>query len=249
MTEMDSADLLDPGSGVVVGGPPELRRLMDAYRRMLARLERERLESGRRAMSIVEAERAHVSRELHDEIGQTLTAVLLLLRQAAAPTGGEQALDEAQLAVRSALDDLRRIADRLRPDTLEMLGLPAALASLVETFCDRTGLESEADFADESLGLTSETELAFYRIAQEALTNIARHADATRVEVSLKQDETGTLLRVTDDGRGIDSFEKHRPGGIRGMRERAGTVNARFSIGRAPVGGGTEVTLFKPSVR
>src|SRR5919205_292142 len=131
-----------------------------------------------------EAERVAIARDLHDEVGQVLTGVLLQLNSIAeAAPEHEEALGEARQAVRRALDEVRRISSELRPEMLEHLGLVSALTELSSSFARVTGVAVERRFATSLPKLQPEVELAIYRIAQESLTNIARHAQARRVVI------------------------------------------------------------------
>ncbi|MGH3059440.1 MAG: HAMP domain-containing sensor histidine kinase, partial [Gaiellaceae bacterium] len=132
---MDSVDLLRPGQRLEVGRSDEVGDLVRAFNHMLDRLETERLENGRRVLAAQEAERVGIARDLHDEVGQLLTGVLLHLDSIAgtAPDQREE-IDEAKQAVRQALDEVRRISSELRPEMLEHLGLVSALTELTTTF-------------------------------------------------------------------------------------------------------------------
>ncbi len=185
---MGDVDLLRPGGRLTPTGSPEVVGLVRAFNEMLARLEDERRESGRLALAAQEGERKRIAIELHDEIGQTMTGVLLLLERVAGevPSERREVFVEVQDAVRKSLDDVRRIAQELRPELLEHLGLVSALKSLAGAITGRAGLELEWDFAHELPALSPDAELAVYRVAQESLTNVARHTRATRVWVSLQ---------------------------------------------------------------
>jgi two-component system, NarL family, sensor histidine kinase UhpB len=244
-TLMASVDPLRPGQRVRVPGPSsEVTVLAHTFNEMLDRLEVERRESGRRSLSAQEEERRRLAAELHDEIGQTLTALVFQLDRVAARTGNE-ARDDALGARDTAVqlvDDVRALARRLRPEALDALGLPAALTNLIERLSERTGLHVEREIQRDLPALTPEAELVVYRVAQESLTNVVRHAGASRASVSLRADAEGVLLTVTDDGRGF-SPEEVEHGGIRNMRERALLVGAELAIGPAPDGTGTQVLL------
>ena len=136
-------------------------------------------ESGRRVLAAQEAERVGIARDLHDEVGQLLTGVLLQLNSIAeaAPEHRDE-IDEPKEAVRRALDEVRRISSELRPEMLEHLGLVSALTELTTTFGRVSGIHVERDFDPSLPKLEPETELAVYRIAQESLTNVARHSNA-----------------------------------------------------------------------
>src|ERR687883_1415025 len=178
---METVDLLRPGQRLQVARDDEIGSVVTTFNRMLDRLERERQESGRRVLAAQEAERVAIARDLHDEVGQVLTGVLLQLNSIAeAAPEHEQALAEARQAVRRALDEVRRISSELRPEMLEHLGLVSALTELSTSFARVSGVRVEPQFEQSLPELAPETELAVYRIAQESLTNVARHANANR---------------------------------------------------------------------
>ncbi|WP_280489464.1 sensor histidine kinase, partial [Nocardia carnea] len=191
-----------------------------------------------------EGERQRIARELHDEIGQSLTVALLSMKRAAdrAPTDVVDVLHGAQETVRGCLDEVRGIARRLRPDVLDDLGLSSALSALCSEFSSTAGLGVHREVDRNLPRLAPDIELVCYRVAQESLTNIARHADARRVGLSLRVGGDALILRVTDDGRGGVAEDG---AGIRGMRERALLVNATLTID-SPPGHGTEVCLTIP---
>jgi two-component system, NarL family, sensor histidine kinase UhpB len=245
---MDMVDLLRPGQRLQVGRGDEIGRVVRAFNRMLDRLEAERRRSGRRVLAAQEAERVGIARDLHDEVGQVLTGVLLQLNSIAdaAPDHREE-IDEAKQAVRHALDEVRRISSELRPEMLEDLGLVSALTELSTTFGRVSGVRVERQFEASLPKLAPDTELAVYRIAQESLTNVARHAEAAEVMIALDRGPESVVLRVIDDGRGLDGPpEEH--GGLRSMRERALLVDGALAIKQAH-GGGVEVRLEVPAAR
>lgn len=242
---MRSVDLLRPGHRVDVTGPQEVRDLAAVFNEMLERLERERYESSWDALKTQESERKRVAQELHDEVGQALTAVMLQLGRLAkkAPNDLGEELTEALETTRTSLDDVRRIAKQLRPEALDDLGLVPALNVLAAAFAERTGLRIRRRLPEAIPPVGDEGELVLFRVAQESLTNAARHAQTTRVDLTLERDGRRVVLHVRDYGRGIDGI---RPGsGIRGMRERALLIGGNLSIANAP-GGGTEVSLSVP---
>jgi two-component system, NarL family, sensor histidine kinase UhpB len=243
---METVDLLRPGQRLPVDRDDEIGHVLAAFNRMLDRLERERQESGRRVLAAQEAERVGIARDLHDEVGQLLTGALLQLNSVAesAPAHREE-LDEARQAVRRALDEVRRISSELRPEMLEHLGLVSALTELSTTFARVSGVEVERRFDRSLPKLESDTELALYRIAQESLTNVARHAQANRVTLALERGHDSVVLRVVDDGRGFNGVpEEH--GGLRSMRERALLVEGALAI-KDRARGGVEVRLEVPA--
>jgi two-component system, NarL family, sensor histidine kinase UhpB len=243
---MHKVDPLVPGRRLDIerGATRELEDLADAFNDMLRRLEDERRESGRRALRAQEGERRRVARELHDELGQTMTGVLLRIDEAIrAPELAD--LEEAREDVRRSLDAVRRIARDLRPDPLEELGLHSALRGLAARLQRQTRLAVERRLDDDLPPLDEDAEIVVYRVAQEALTNVARHAGATRVVIALGRDGDAVTLTVEDDGRGVPAHVGHEARGITGMRERALLVRGRLTVGASPLGG-TRVTLRIP---
>ncbi|HEY8113655.1 MAG TPA: histidine kinase [Actinomycetes bacterium] len=242
---MSSVDLLRPGQRLPVSGGGEVAAVVRAFNEMLDRLETERGTSAARALSAQEAERRRIAQELHDEVGQSLTAVLLDLKRAAdrAPGPLRADLRQTQETTRESLDEVRRIARRLRPGVLEDLGLLSALTALATEFSTHTELAVRRRFEPGLPRLSDEAELVLYRVAQESLTNAARHAVARHVELALTRHADAVVLSVRDDGRGIGHTREGA--GIRGMHERALLVGARLSIESGPAGG-TEVRLRVP---
>jgi two-component system sensor histidine kinase UhpB len=243
---MEMVDLLRPGQRLRVLRHDEVGRVVVAFNRMLDRLEQERQESARRVLAAQEAERVGIARDLHDEVGQVLTGVLLQLNSIAETAPEHRAdLDEARQSVRGALDEVRRISSELRPEMLEHLGLVSALTELATTFARVAGVRVERDFATSLPKLAPEVELAVYRIAQESLTNIVRHAEASRVTIRLDSSHDSVVLRVVDDGRGFGG-DPVEHGGLRSMRERALLVGGALAIKDAPEGG-VEIRLEVPA--
>jgi two-component system, NarL family, sensor histidine kinase UhpB len=245
---MDTVDLLRPGQRLHVGRDDEVGRVVRAFNQMLDRLESERRRSARRVLAAQEAERLGIARDLHDEVGQLLTGVLLELNSIAeiAPEHRRE-LDGSRETVRRALDEVRRISSELRPEMLEHLGLVSALTELTTTFRRVSGIGVEHDFDASLPKLAPETELAVYRIAQESLTNVARHSNASNVRISLKRGPDGIVLCVGDDGRGFNGSMLEEHGGLRSMRERALLVDAALAIRESPRGG-VEVRLEVPTI-
>ena len=214
---------------------------------MLDRLEFERRDSARRALLVQEGERSRIARELHDEVGQTLTGVMLQVEglSAAIPDHLRPQLDELRETARQGTEDVRRIARQLRPEALEDLGLQSALAALATAFGEQAHVRVDRHLEPPRLPLSEEQELVIYRVAQEAMTNVARHADATAVELRLERTGDQVVLTVRDDGRGLPPAAHKSSHGIRGMRERAMLIGAAFTIMPAPERG-TEVRLSIP---
>jgi two-component system, NarL family, sensor histidine kinase UhpB len=247
---MENVDLLRPGGRMRPSGSREVAGLMRSFNEMLDRLESERRESASRALAAQEAERKRIAVELHDEVGQNMTGVLLLLGKVASevPPERRELLAEAQEATRRNVDEVRRIAQELRPELLEHLGLVSALKALATNFTERAGLEFEKDFARKLPELEPDVELAVYRVAQESLTNVARHARARRVLLSLQPGRDSVVLRMVDDGCGLNGQPAVGGGGLRGMRERALLVGATLAIKQAATGG-VEIRLEAPAAR
>jgi two-component system, NarL family, sensor histidine kinase UhpB len=231
---MRSVQPLEPGRRVAISGADEeVASLAAAFNEMLERLETERRESGRIASAAQEEERKRIARELHDEVGQVLTGVMLQLDDA-----------DAREAVRHSLEDVRRIARELRPEMLDDLGLLSALRALSNTAAHQ-GLRVERQLDIGDLRLGPEVELAVYRVAQESLTNVMRHAQAAEVLVALQQVDGALRLVVRDDGRGLPTGDGQAGVGIAGMSERALHVGGRLTVASSP-GAGTEVRLDIP---
>ncbi|WP_318214970.1 HAMP domain-containing sensor histidine kinase [Streptomyces sp. SCL15-6] len=242
---MTTVDLLRPGQRLPVSGGGEVPELIRTFNAMLDRLEHERATSSARVLLAQEAERRRIAQELHDEVGQSMTAILLVLGRAAddADQPLRDELHQAQEITRESLDEVRRLVRRLRPGVLDDLGLISALTSLTHDFATHTGLRVTRRFEADLPALDHETELVLYRVAQESLTNAARHADAERLEVSLGRADGAVVLTITDDGRGIEAACEGA--GIRGMRERALLIGAALDITSAP-GTGTRIRLAAP---
>ena len=218
---------------------------------MVGALERERNDLLRQLATAEEEERLRLSRELHDEMGQLLTALLLGLKTLErGPDAGDQSarIEELEKLADRIARETQQLALDLRPAALDTLGLELALENLLQEWTERTG--TEIDFHSVGLGgerFSPEVEAALYRVAQEALNNVLKHARATRVSVLLECRERFLRLIVEDDGTGFDveqtlaSPGKARRLGVRGMRERVARLGGTLEIESSP-GGGT--TLF-----
>jgi two-component system sensor histidine kinase UhpB len=175
-----------------------------------------------------------------------LTGVLLHLNSIADAAPSQRGeIDTAKQAVRAALDEVRRISSELRPEMLEQLGLSSALTELSTTFARVSGLHVERRFDTTLPKLSADSELAVYRIAQESLTNVARHADATEVTITLERGPDSVILSVSDNGGGFDGPPQEH-GGLRSMRERALLIDGALAVkpGRR---GGVDVRLEVPA--
>ena len=245
---MEDVDLLRPGQRLPEPGSGPAADLISSFNAMLDRLEAERAASSGQALAAQEAERRRVAQELHDEVGQSLTAVLLGMRQVAdrAPAELRHEVLLVQETARASLDEVRQVVRRLRPGVLDDLGLVSALTSLATEHARLTGAQVCRRLSPDLPPLGPDAELVVYRVAQEALTNVARHAAAGRVCVDLTPTFAGDAvqLRVADDGRGLG--DSREGAGIRGMRERAVLVAATLTIGPHQ-DGGTELRLLVPA--
>jgi two-component system sensor histidine kinase UhpB len=256
--EMERADLSRPGANLrrAVDGrsdPEEVTRLQLAFRRMLERLEAERRRTSSAALAAQEEERARVARDLHDEVNQSLTALLLRLEAARvkAPVELAHELADTKALANQAMEELLMLARQLRPAALDDLGLKAALAGHVKELGRqgkiRTSFEARGDFS----ALPSDVQLVVYRVAQEALSNAARHsgAEAVRIRLLRKQSPAGeedrVELTVGDDGSGFTFDQAARGLGIAGMRERALLVGGDVEVESRP-NVGTRVSLTVP---
>lgn len=242
---MDAVHELPPGERLAEDGTGAGERLVRSYNAMLDRLEAERGRSSARALAAQEAERHRIAQELHDEVGQSLTVVLLMLKrlEADVPDDVRGDLGEVRETAREGLDDIRRVARRLRPGVLDDLGLQAALSALCTDVGNSTGIPVRRTVGRGLPQLPAETELVIYRVAQEALTNIIRHAHAETVTVSLTKVGDHIVLVIRDDGVGF--AELHPGAGVSGMRERAMLVDAELDLESSP-GRGTTVRLVVP---
>lgn len=250
LTEMMSSVDPDMPGRRLAGIDPlstEGQALADAFNAMLDRLENSRREASRTALAAQEAERLRVARELHDEIGQSLTAVTIQAERAAdgAPALAAEALRCVADAVRDSLDEVRRIARELRPEALDDLGLVNALIALCTRIGAQGSLRVRRDLQGKLPPLSPDVELVVYRIAQEGLTNALRHSDARSATVALEADAEALTLRVADDGKGMPAQLPGGTAGIAGMRERALLVGGRLSIQSRPEQG-TELRLTIP---
>ncbi len=247
--EMEKVDLSRPGPLLPrsidgIGETEEVERIELAFLRMMDRLEAERRRAGSAALQAQEEERARVARDLHDEVNQSLTGLLLRLEAAreAAPPALEAELAETKALANQAMRELLSLARQLRPTALDDLGLAAAIAGQVEQLGHgdvEAEFSSEGDLSD----LGDDAQLVVYRVAQEALSNAARHSGADRVTVTLRRrDGDGVELKVSDDGRGFAFDESEGGLGIAGMRERALLIAGELTIESGP-GNGTTVRL------
>lgn len=245
---------------VTAAGPREIAQLADTFNVMLARRkegEQELKALSERLLLVQEEERTRIARELHDDLGQALTALKMDVGGLVAmlpPSAASAPLQNRLISrIVGTLDDtvtaVQRISSELRPSVLDDLGLAAAIEAEALRFEQRTGIECELSLPDhDEVRVSGPAVTAIYRIVQEALTNVARHANASRIELRLRQRPDELLLEIRDDGRGITAEEVSDPHslGLIGIRERAdlagGTVHFEGVAGR-----GTIVSVRIPS--
>jgi two-component system sensor histidine kinase UhpB len=251
---IEAIDPAEPSPLEIVPRDPieEIDRLSNSFGRLLERIEEERRQSGQLAMRAQEEERRRLARDLHDEVNQALTAILLRLEALALESPPERMGEVAELKrlVNQAMEELLNLARQLRPSALDDHGLVPAVQAQLKRFSARMGIEVRLRTEGDPNELPEVLQTAIYRVAQEALANVARHAGATVVEVELEAEGGGAELRVRDDGTGFDPGAIGRAGtegpgarlGLGGMAERARLVGGELDVRSAP-GGGTSVTL------
>jgi two-component system sensor histidine kinase UhpB len=243
---MERIDLAQPGqrADVPEADSDEVVRLVQSFNRMLGRLEDERTRTAAAVLQGQESERARVARDLHDECNQALTAVLLRLEAHVhdAPEQLREELRETKVVAIAAMDELLRLARELRPAALDDHGLQAALRTQLERFSDQTGVPSELRCYDELADLADHEQTVVYRVVQESLSNITRHAQASRVLVEVGRDHGRPVVRIMDDGVGFSGSGAGEGIGLVGMRERARLARGRLEVHSVP-GRGTAVEL------
>jgi two-component system sensor histidine kinase UhpB len=244
---MGRVDLLRPGQRAAgfEQSTSEVQALAQAFNEMLERLEAERRDSSSRVLAAQEEERLRIARELHDEIGQTLTAVALRAEHSSARAEPRNAeLSALAEMIQQSLQEVRRISRELRPEALDELGLRGALTALCSRIAEQSRIHVDRDLQGPLPALQPEVELAIYRIAQEAMTNAVRHSQAKKATLSLFCENRQLALTVRDDGRGLpdDAVEGT---GVTGMRERAMLIGGKLDVESTP-GGGVTVGLRLP---
>lgn len=246
---------LDVRAPRVLFSDPVLDRLNDTLNAVLDALQAHREQLHAMSSQVLQAqedERKRIARELHDETAQVLTTLLIglkMLERARSPEEVQERLAELRALTSQALEAVRNMAVELRPTTLDDLGLVAALESSTETYAARLGIPVHFEARGFEQRLSPQVELALYRVVQEALTNVARHASAHQVWVDLHHQGRAVVASVRDDGRGFDpmavSASKEAGLGLFGMRERMALVGGQLTIESAP-GRGTTVTACVP---
>jgi two-component system sensor histidine kinase UhpB len=242
---MERIDLTRPGvrAEVPEADSADVIRLVQGFNRMLGRLEDERSRTAAAVLQGQESERARLARDLHDECNQALTGVLLRLQATMqhAPENLQAELRDTKEVATAAMEELLRLARELRPAALDDHGLQAALRTQLHRFTDQTGVPADLRIYDELADLAEHEQTVVYRVVQESLSNVVRHARARHVVVELGRDHGRPVVRITDDGVGFSG----PPGdgiGLVGMRERAWLARGRLEVQSAP-GRGTTVEL------
>jgi two-component system sensor histidine kinase UhpB len=226
----------------------EVERLAQAFSKLLARIEAERRRAGRLQLRAQEEERKRVARDLHDEVNQALTAILLRLEALTqiAPPRLRDELAETKGLANQAMGELLQLARQLRPTALDDHGLLPAIEEQLRRFKAQHGIQTELTTEGSLDDLRSEQQLVVYRVTQEALTNVARHSRAEHVSVQIARDDGHVELAITDDGTGFEVGSEDRGLGLDGMAERARLVDGDFEVDAAP-GRGTTLRLRMPA--
>ncbi len=215
-------------------------------------MEQELLDLSAYLQTVREEERTRISRELHDELGQSLTALQLGLgvMEAQLPVGSPawaDHMDSLKALTDETISTVKRIASDLRPPLLDDLGLVSAMEWLLASFSKRTGVAHALLLPDNRPQYNANVSTAFFRILQEALTNVSRHGQATQVTVELIEQDAGVTLNITDNGKGMDeaALSARKSLGLIGMRERCLLLGGRFDIASLP-GEGTRIEVRIP---
>ena len=254
IARIEKIDPAEPSSQQITESDPvaEIDKLSRSFNGLLERIEEERRRSGTLAMRAQEEERRRLARDLHDEVNQALTAILLRLEALAqdSPPSHADEVTELKRLVNQAMEELLNLARQLRPSALDDHGLTPAIETQLKRFSARTGVEVTLEKDGDADTLPGDVQTAVYRILQEALANVGRHAGATAVAVELEVAGDRLDLRVRDDGAGFDPVAVSRNGsdnpgaglGLSGMAERARLAGGELDVRSAP-GGGTTVSF------
>ena len=247
--EIESIDPSEPGSFTAPEEPvEEVGRLAHAFAKLLERIEAERRRAGRLQLRAQEEERKRVARDLHDEVNQALTAILLRLEALThvAPPRLKAELAETKGLANQAMEELLQLARQLRPAALDDHGFVPTIEEQLRRFKAQYGIETTLSIEGALDDLGSDQQLVLYRVTQEALNNIVRHAEAQQVTVDIARTDGSVQLSVADDGKGFIPGEDEAGLGLEGMAERARLVNGEFEVDAAP-GRGTTLKLRVPA--
>jgi signal transduction histidine kinase len=202
----------------------------------------------RRAVELQEDERKRVARELHDEVGQALTSILIRLKnlqEEAGENAFSDRLDDLRSLTAQTIEELRRLAMDLRPAALDSLGIVPALQWYTQQCAERSGVDIKFCGPDKFERLPLETELILYRVAQEGITNAIRHGKAQIIEITLGRDPQVIRLTITDNGKGFNPIATNHGLGLVGIRERVELLNGSFSVKTTP-GAGAQLLIEIP---
>ena len=255
MRQVQSGDL--DHQAQVTGRDPDADQLAVAFNTMLSALDDLSKSRASQILHAQEQERKRIARELHDETSQVLTSLLIslaLLEEAVTETEARKRISETRTLAHQTLRAVRNLSIDLRPSALDDLGLLPALRWYIKEYQQKCGIEVELTTSGFKERLPAEMETALYRIVQESLTNTAKHAQATKVWVSMKQDGAQAQARVRDNGRGFDAHAvlktpwQDRGLGLAGMLERASLLDGSVQITSAP-GEGTTIDVTIPLAR
>jgi signal transduction histidine kinase len=214
------------------------------FEKLLELRTRELSELSTHLQELAEKEKSELARRLHDELGGLLTAAKMDLswmqtRIAESPYGTR--LTQLGTVLDEAMDLKRRVVEELRPSLLDHFGLPTALRAHLETVCTKASLQYEVVMSDDADTIPKECAIALFRVIQEGLTNVVRHAHARQVRLALTSDEARYLLLLIDDGTGmqVNDSRFHWSHGLAGMRQRVQAMGGRFAIESSPAAGTT----------
>ncbi len=253
------ASILPFRKGEIVAGVRDITErhaLLKQQQRLIGRLEKQQEQLRRlshEAVQIQEQERTRISRELHDEIGQAMTAVSLTLKSIRQTNVGEPNLTDSKLSecqelVQTITNDIRQFAQELRPTTLDDLGVLPAMKSLGKNFSEQTQISVDFSGDDNIVLQNTDSRTVLYRVFQESLTNVVKHAGANKVFVQLSKENGWVNLMIQDNGSGFKNenvYDSKRGIGLLGMQERVEGVGGHISIDTAP-GKGTKIFINIP---
>ena len=249
ISDIEAIDPSDPSSFKAPDEPvEEVGRLAHAFANLLERIEAERRRAGRLQLRAQEEERKRVARDLHDEVNQALTAILLRLEALThvAPPRLRDELAETKTLANQAMEELLQLARQLRPTALDDHGFVPAIEDQLRRFKAQYGIDTNLSTRGELGNLGNDKQLVLYRVTQEALNNVVRHAKAQSVSVDITRIDGTVALEVVDDGAGFVLGQEDRGLGLEGMAERARMVDGQFDIRSTP-GRGTSLRLLVPA--
>ena len=241
----------------LTGQDPEVDQLADAFNTMLETLDESARTRATQILAAQEQERKRIARELHDETSQVLTSLLIslkILEETISNETARQQMEETRSLVHQTLRAIRNLSIDLRPSALDDLGLVPALRWYLKEYQQKCKVEVEFSASSFKERLPPEIETTIYRIVQEALTNTAKYAQATKVRVCVAESEEGVRATVTDDGKGFDAQTllklpwQERGLGLAGMHERAALLDGALLIDTEP-GRGTSIAVTIPLTR